>query len=242
MTRMARATELIGLPVISFAGEDIAEIKDVVYEPARGGLVGFTLNKRGFFRGRLKLVLTMDAVHSLGRDAVMIEDDDALADTSDAPDAITEASGERNVIGAAVMTDGGKQLGTVTDIVVSLGPGAEAVGYKLGGSAITAERGGRPLYIPLPEQLAVSGEALMVPGEVEAFVHDDLSGSGAAVAEFRAQLHRESGAAPAPATAPAAKASDPSEMSRPELIEEARRRNLEGYETMTRAELLAALS
>jgi uncharacterized protein YrrD len=241
---MARATELIGLPVVTFAGEDIAEIKDVVYEPTHGGLVGFTLNKRGFFRGRLKLVLTMDAVHSLGRDAVMVETEDALADTNDAPGAIADASSERNVIGAAVITDGGKQLGTVTDVVVSLGRGAEAVGYELGGSAVTAERGGRPLYIPLPEQLAVSGEALMVPGEVEVFVHDDLSGFGAAVADFRAQLHRESrvnpaGAAPAPATAtPTA----PSEMSRPELIEEARRRNLEGYASMTRAELLAALS
>ncbi|MCU1456870.1 MAG: PRC-barrel domain protein [Actinomycetia bacterium] len=189
---MARATDLIGLPVVTFAGEDIAEIKDVVYEPAQGGLVGFTLNKRGFFAGRLKLVLAMDAVHALGRDAVMVEDESALVDTREAPEAMTDASSERNVIGAAVITDGGKQLGTVTDVVVSLGTGAEAVGYELGGSAITAEHGRRPLFIPLPEQLAVSGEALMVPAEVEAFVRDDLSGFGAAVADFRARLHHES--------------------------------------------------
>ena len=53
----------------------------------------------------------MDAVHSLGRDAVMVETEDALADTNDASDAIADTSSERNVIGAAVITDGGKQLG-----------------------------------------------------------------------------------------------------------------------------------
>ena len=66
---------------------------------------------------------------------------------------------------------------------------------------------------------------------------------GAAVTEFRAQLHREAGDAGAqPAIAASAAPKDPSAMDRPELIELARKRNLEGYESMTKAELVEALS
>jgi hypothetical protein len=42
----------------------------------------------------------------------------------------------------------------------------------------------------LPAQLAVSGQALVVPAPTEEFVFDDLSGFGAGVADFRARLGR----------------------------------------------------
>ena len=62
------------------------------------------------------------------------------------------------------------------------GTAGEVVGYQIdlpsGGSG----------YIPLPTQLAVSGDALVVPEATEQFVRDDLVGLGAAVDEFRARL------------------------------------------------------
>ena len=48
MTHVMRAGDLIGLPVVSIAaGEDVAEISDVVYDSSHHRILGFTLNKRG---------------------------------------------------------------------------------------------------------------------------------------------------------------------------------------------------
>lgn len=232
MTRLVRATELNGLPVVTLSGDDVAEVRDVVYDASRGGLVGFTLNKRGFFSGRLKAVLTMDGVSSIGKAAVMVETDDALTEKADAPETITAASPERNVIGADVVTEDGTSLGQVTDVVVQLGRRAEAVGYELTSTGGDSRR----VFIPLPEQLAISGDALMVPNGLDAFVRDDLTGFGGAVDAYRADHaggNNASRSGPATASGRQTKA---------ELYERAQARDISGRSSMTKAELVAALS
>ena len=67
MTHLLRAGDLIGLPVVSIAtGEDLAEVRDVIYDGSEHRLLGFTLNKRGMFAGRLKEVLTAESVTGIG--------------------------------------------------------------------------------------------------------------------------------------------------------------------------------
>ena len=82
MTHVMRAGDLIGLPVVSIAtGEDVAEIRDVVYDASRHRLLGFTLNKRGFFAGRLRDVLGAGSVAAIGGDAVMVSDETAITES-----------------------------------------------------------------------------------------------------------------------------------------------------------------
>jgi uncharacterized protein YrrD len=185
LNRVVRATELLGEPVVTLAGDDLAEIRDVVYDSERGAILGFTLNKRGWFSGRLKERLPVDSVHAIGRDAVMVASDADLVDAAAAPSEMAAPPPQRDVIGAAVLTDEGTRLGEVTDVIVALGHGAHAVGYEVRNDTDEPKHA---RYIPLPEQIAVSGDALVVPKEVDAFVRDDLAGFGAAVDEFRAQL------------------------------------------------------
>jgi uncharacterized protein YrrD len=184
VTRVVRARDLLTKPVVTLEGDDVAEVRDVVYDSAAGTLLGFTLNKRGWFGGRLRERLPMDSVHSIGKDAVMVGTQDDLVDANAAPDAVAVAPSDRDVIGDAVLTESGTNLGEVSDVVLTLGAEARAVGYE-----ITTEH--RTVYIPLPEQHAVSGDALVVPDEVDSFVHDDLAGFGASVPEYRAQLREE---------------------------------------------------
>ena len=238
MTRLVRGTELSGMPIVTLSGEDIAEVRDVVYDAGQGGLVGFTLNKRGFFSGRLKEILTIDCVTSIGRDAVIVADDEALTDRGDAPETLTDASSDRDVIGAAVTTDSGHTLGRVTDVVVRLGKRATAVGYELASSDEDARR----LFVPLPEQLAVSGDTLMVPSGLDEFVRDDLTGFGGAVEEYRAE-HQTNGDRGASRRADGSAASNGrSSRTKAELYEEARERDISGRSSMTKAELVDALA
>jgi uncharacterized protein YrrD len=177
------ASQINGLPVVTVhGGDDVAEVRDVIYNPEAGRLVGLTLNKRGFFSGRSREVLPAEAIHAIGRDAVMIADESSLVAPADAPDDVGHPATDRNVIGNDVLTEGGTSLGVVRDLALLVGSAGEVVGYQ-----IEKPAGGHG-YIPLPAQLAVSGAALVVPDVTQEFIRDDLVGLGAAVDDFRARL------------------------------------------------------
>jgi uncharacterized protein YrrD len=188
---LLRATELIGHPVVTIdAGEAVAEVKDVVYGTTEAALLGFTLNNRGFLGGPMKQVLAWARVAALGRHAVMIA---TAGDLDERDDVLVEdfkGARRRNVISSEVITDAGERLGEVTDVVLLVDAEPEVVGYEIGGSEILTPRKGGHVFIPLPETLAVSGEALMVPAAVRDFVSDDLAGFGASVERFRDHLRR----------------------------------------------------
>lgn len=183
MTLLMRAAQLQGLPVVTVeGGDDLAEVRDVIYDPEAGRLVGLTLNRRGFFSGRHHRVLASEKIHAIGKDAVMVLRPDCLNDPDEAPEEVGKPPVERNVIGNDVLTDGGVRLGTVRDLVLMVESTGDVVGYE-----IDRVDGGTS-YLPLPAQLAVSGSALVVPALAEQYVRDDLTGLGAAVDEFRARI------------------------------------------------------
>jgi uncharacterized protein YrrD len=177
------ASQIRGLPVVTVeGGEDVAEVRDVIYSPEAGRLVGVTLNKRGFLAGRSRDVLPANAIHAIGQDAVIVLNDSELVAHEDAPEDVGHPATERNVLENDVLTEGGASLGKVADLVLLVGSSGEVVGYQID------KTGGGQGYIPLPAQLSVSGDALVVPNVTEEFVQDDLVGLGAAVDEFRTRL------------------------------------------------------
>jgi len=204
MSVLLRAAELIKRPVVTLAGEDLAQIKDVVYSSTSGELAGFTLNGRGMFAGPLRKTLPWENVHGLGPAAVMIRDESALADRK-ALQGETEGAGGA-VLGSAVITQSGRNLGIVTDVILDVGDRmTDAVGYEIKPSDDSAPR---RQFVPLPDTLSVSGEALMVPDAAIEFIRDDLAGFGAAVEEFRTRLRRSR--TPGETTAPGSDAEGPS--------------------------------
>ena len=203
MTVLLRAAEIVKRPVVTLQGKDVAQVKDVVYSSANGELAGFTLNGRGLFSGPMRKTLPWGVVHGLGPDAVVITDESKLAG-KDALSGEKEGAGG-GVLGSRVITDGGRVLGTVTDLILAVGRGAtDAVGYEI---EPVDERAPRRQFVPLPDTLAVSGEALVVPDSATEFIRDDLAGFGAAVDEFRERLRagapRGSTVTGAPVTPPA---------------------------------------
>lgn len=191
MSLLVRATELIGRPVVTLVGEDVAQVKDVVYDASTGEVGGFTLNGRGVFAGPLKVELPIVGVTAIGPDAVMIADHavfrehGAVAHPADVR--------ERNVLGNRVVTDTGADLGNVIDVILEVGAGADVAGYEVRAGAALQTQQGQTVLIPLPDALAVSGEALIVPGGAVEFISHDLAGFGAAVAAFRAHLEGDAG-------------------------------------------------
>ncbi len=182
---LLRASELAGRPVVTLSGELVAEIKDVVFERSGGRIAGFTLRNPGLFSRSRKDSLPWPGVHGVGRDAVMVSDETVLtAATELAP---REQARHADVLQDRVLTDNGRDLGRVVDVVLHSGTSLDVVGYEVEASEALGTAG-RHVFIPLPDTVAVSGENLIVPAAAAEFVSEDLAGFGAAVGAFRARL------------------------------------------------------
>ncbi len=193
MSTLLRASELAQRVVVTFAGEDVAQIKDIVYA-ANGGEIGsFTLAGRGLFAGPLKVALPWASVVALGPDAVMIESEAVLVPIAEAFAATDGAvsSGKGDILKSEVLTDAGTSLGRVSDVIIGIGATqggqADVVGYEID-PAESLGRGKQPLLIPLPDTLAASGEHLMVPASAANYLSDNLGGFGSAIDAFRSQI------------------------------------------------------
>ncbi len=182
MSLLTTGSAIRGLPVVTISGgEDVAEVRDVIYDPEAGRIVGLTLNKRGFLAGRRREVLSAKTIHAIGGDAVMIDDETSLILPENSPADLGTPPSGRDVTGNELLTEGGASLGKVRDIVVLVGSAGEVVGYEIDAA------GDGTAYIPLPTELAVSGSALIVPDNTKDFIERDLAGLGTAVDEFRAK-------------------------------------------------------
>jgi uncharacterized protein YrrD len=192
VSRLMRTSEIEKRPVVTLLGEDVAQIKDVVYSSGGGAVGGFTLAGRGLLAGPLKQGLAWTSVSALGADAVMISDSDVLEPTQSVLDTSASSGGSGgNVLGSRVLTDQGTDLGTVVDVIIEVAEGrgdqCQVVGYEVEAAESLGTHGTKVL-LPLPATLAVSGEHLIVPESARDFVGHDLAGFGAAIEAFRAQL------------------------------------------------------
>lgn len=175
---MMRGHDLIGQPVVDAnTGDDLAEIKDVIFDAGEGTITGFTLRKRGFFGRRLKNILPADGVLSVGTHAVMVDGPDSLAHPDDAPED-TVADSNSNILNDMVITESGRSLGTVRDVIVIGGPSPTVVGFEIGGGSV-----GDGL-VPVAAGRGVSGSALVVPDGYEQRVRTDLTGLAAELANI----------------------------------------------------------
>ncbi|MEU8844814.1 PRC-barrel domain-containing protein [Streptomyces sp. NPDC048564] len=185
MTVYIRASEITRKPVVTLAGEDVGQIKDVVFDASTGGIRCFTLAGRGLLSGPLHRALLWQNVHALGPHAVMVRDEKALEEDDSAAGPGKEERAGVNVLGVAITTHGGAQLGTVTDAVVSTGRTPVVAGYEVE----TAER--RRVLMPVAGPVTVSGERVLVPDATAEHSAGDLGGFGTAVESLRNRLRHD---------------------------------------------------
>lgn len=173
---LTSALDVPGRPVVTLAGEDVAQVRDVVFDRA-GAVSAFTLAGRGLLAGPMKQHLPWHNVHGFGPDAVIIADAGALAEGR-------FGGVEGSVIGDEVLTRSGTVVGTVIDAVLRLdGAVLDVVGYE-----VESKSGEAPRFVPLPDTLSVNTGRLVVPDSALQFLSNDLAGFGASVDTFRTQL------------------------------------------------------
>lgn len=175
---LMHGADLIGRPVVDGStGNDLAEVRDVVFDSTGGRITGFTLRKRGFLGRRLKDVLPIEAVVSVGTHAVMVDHADALAHPQDAPDDVI-ADKHDDVLSNQVITESGRTLGKVRDVIVVGGPSPRLVGFEVADGPV-----GHGL-VPIAVHSGVSGSALIVPDSYEQRIRTDLTGLAAELTDI----------------------------------------------------------
>lgn len=191
MSTLLRATDLNGLVVVTLGGDEVADVRDVVWGASGGSVLGFTLSNRGLLAGPMKQVLTWDALHWVGPDAVMIPSIDVLVHQDEVRGGGGGDGAGADVLGDEVLTEDGRRLGLVVDVIIEVDRAGDVVGYEVEADE-GLRSGGQRVLLPLPDTLAVSGEKLIVPTAAVDFVADDLAGFGAAVERFRTLLRQGS--------------------------------------------------
>ena len=181
MTRLVRATELMGLPIVTLdTAAAIGEVRDVLFDPARSRVVALTVRGRGLLSPPLLGLLPTGSVSSIGRDAVMVATAESLVRQRDGMSSAVDEQIE--VLGKEVVTDGGGMLGNVIDVVLEVDRGeAAVVGAEI-------ERAGESrVIVPLPSGVPVSSEALIVPVAAEPLAANGLGGFREVLARWRSE-------------------------------------------------------
>jgi sporulation protein YlmC with PRC-barrel domain len=181
-----RASEIAKKPVVTLGGEDVGQVKDIVFDPARGSIRCFTLSGRGLLAGPLKRALLWNKVHALGPDAVVIRDDSAIEDDDEAAKGPPSAAGG-NVLGAQVMTDDGTDLGKIVDALVKTGRNPQVVGYEVQ----PVDDGQHRFLLPVVKPAAVSEEMVVVPKATGKFTTGDLGRFAEVAQGLRTRLEGE---------------------------------------------------
>lgn len=184
MAVLMRAKDIIKRPVVTLAGDDVAQIKDIVYTGDHGEVAGFTLAGRGLLAGPRKEALAWASIRAMGHDAVIITSEDSFDKRSDV---VHKSEAKGDVMASRVISDTGTDLGKVVDAVLDIGDKAHVVGYEIEASEALG-RAGRKVLIPLPDTISVSGEALIVPASASEFVSDDMAEFDASIEAFRSRL------------------------------------------------------
>ena len=182
MTSYLRAGEIAKKPVVTLAGEDLGQVKDIVFDTSSGNVRCFTLAGRGMLAGPLHRALLWKNVHALGPHAVMVRDESALEEDDTAARKGTKEQGGGNVLGIEVTTRSGTRLGTITDAVVATGRTPVVAGFKVE----TAEH--RRVLLPVAGPVTVSRERMLVPDTTAEHTAGDLGGFSSAAQTLRNRL------------------------------------------------------
>ena len=181
--RAGRSTgkSLIGKPVITLAdGKQVGETHDVVYSAAAGRLIGFTLlQNAGLFKRGNTYWLPAESIHSIGEDAITIQASSLLTPVNgDVNDYAAEAG--HGVLGKRLMTEEGKFLGSIDDVLVERAS-MKVVAYAISGGLIQDLYQGQTDG-PVDTVISIGQDVVVVPSSLQALVEAPKGGLVAATA------------------------------------------------------------
>ncbi|MDQ3406555.1 MAG: PRC-barrel domain-containing protein [Chloroflexota bacterium] len=164
---MRKGKTIIGKDVLSLAdGIRIHSVKDLIIGEENDAVVALLVDEGGLLSG--STVVPIEAVHSFGKDAVVIADASAVVAASSYPRVHAIIDRKESLLGKKVFTDEGQQLGTIGDMYFNETDG-QIIGLEVSSGALGDLTKGTS-YLPITDVQRSGPDVVFVDPQVT----DDL--------------------------------------------------------------------
>ncbi len=161
---MKLSTELKELPIISIAqGEEFGTVKDLITDPEAKAIVALVIADCNWYEGAK--VIPFSDVDSIGDYAITTENTNSVVELTSTPELLDLLKRKIRVVGARVITRGGRFVGTVAEFSLDCETGA-VLGLELSEDS----------NIPSPEERVVPAAAIVTIGRDVIIVNDEVDG------------------------------------------------------------------
>lgn len=135
---MRKGRELLSLPVVeNLTGEQLGEVKELIYDSRECNLIGFIVADGGWLRGAQ--VVLLPQVREITGTAVVVKDRSCIRDVSEIKELLAAGC---DVKGYTLVTADGREMGIIRDLVISPDNG-KIQGYELSDGVIDDLLNGR---------------------------------------------------------------------------------------------------
>ncbi len=157
-----KARDIIGLPVITFdRGVKVADVHDLIIDPEMRQVLALVMDEKAMFHSAR--AIPFGRISAIGSDAVIIPDGKAVIDV-DRDKVLKRLYNNQTVRGLRVLTDDGRKLGEVSDMLIDDKTG-EIKGYHVSiGRMLSMGQGTK--WLPADSVLNMGQRVMYVPASV----------------------------------------------------------------------------
>lgn len=196
---MKLSNELRNLPIVSIAeGEEVGVVKDFIVDPGAKSIVAIIIEDPLWYEGAK--VISFSLIHSIGDFALTTENASSVVPLVNMPELSDLIKVNVQIIGAKVITRGGRLIGFVKEYSIDPHTGS-IVGMELSSDSdiVSPDRS----VIPISSVVTIGKDVLIVNEDIESNLsasHEELTSEGAAPS---APPSRAAAPRPAPPPPPA---------------------------------------
>ena len=156
---MRKGKSLMGLSVVGQQdGKNLGTVKDLFFDHESDQLLAFVLAEKDLFGLMSAVIVPWREVRSIEGDVVMVTSEHSPIKLKDDPQVREMANRETVLSGTQVLSQDGKQIGTLADMFIDETSG-RVVGYEVSGGFLADTLRGKK-FLPAPPGLAIGHVAL----------------------------------------------------------------------------------
>jgi len=169
---MLKGNELIGMPIVAYdTGEQVKVVTDLIFDQ-QCNLLGFLVNSNFWS----KEVLPFHSIKVIGAEAIVALSQSAIVKAKQVPSVRDELQQDLSIQKTKVLTEEGRNLGTITDVYLDKETGA-ILGYEVRGGLFANLSFGTS-FVPAPANLKLGKDVAFVPEEVAELMNEKASLNG----------------------------------------------------------------
>ncbi len=163
---MRKAKSLLGLNLISqLEGKQLGSVRDLIFDGSSHKLIALLLSDRELFGMIDATVVPWTQVREIGPNAIMVPSEEVVLKAHADP-IIAESYDQKSQLdGKRVTTQGGEDLGRVSDLY--LDEQGRVQGFEVSGGLFATMMGGKR-YMAMPSEITIGEDVILVPQEIAA--------------------------------------------------------------------------